>query len=84
MTDSELVQRQVTGRYKVKDGKLKVLFEKVCDLAPRFEQVEIQHVLRENNKDADRLASSALKKKQTKIVAPLSEYKGEESPSSRG
>lgn len=84
VTDSELVHRQVIGRYKVKDEKLKVLFDKVCELSPRFEKVEIRHVLRANNKEADRLATLAIKKKQTKIVAPLSEYKGEESPSSRG
>ncbi len=83
-TDSQLVHRQVIGQYKVKDGKLKELFDQVCVLAPQFEKVEIQHVLREYNKDADRLASAALKNKQTKIVAPLSECKGEESPSSRG
>jgi len=83
-TDSELVFNQVNGQYKVKNQNLKFLFDQVQLLIKGFERVEIKHVLREKNKDADQLATSSLKKKQAKMVASLFEYEGEESPSSKG
>lgn len=83
-TDSELMFRQVTGVYKVKDEKLKLLYDQVRHLLQGFDHVEIKHVRREKNKKADALATQAIKKKQTKVVAPLFENIGEESPSSRG
>ncbi len=83
-TDSELVYKQVTGAYQIKNEKLKSLYLQVCDLAEVFEKIEIQHVLREKNTEADRLASLVFKNKQTKMVAPLFQRSEEESPSSRG
>ena len=83
-TDSELLFRQVTGVYKVKNDKLKFLFDQVRDLMGAFERVTIDHVYRDKNKEADRLATDSLKKKQAKMVAPLFENIGEESPSSKG
>ena len=83
-TDSELMFRQLTGKYKVKNEHLKPLFEQANELASSFERVEIQHVMREKNKDADRLANEALKSKPAKTVAPVFKHKGEESPSSKG
>lgn len=83
-TDSELVFNQVNGQYKVKNQNLKFLFDQVQLLIKGFERVEIKHVLREKNKDADQLATSSLKTKQAKMVASLFEYEGEESPSSEG
>jgi ribonuclease HI len=83
-TDSELMFRQVTGVYKVKDEKLKVLCDQVRHLMRGFDHVDIAHVRRENNKKADELAVQAIKKKQAKMVAPLFENIGEESPSSLG
>ena len=83
-TDSELMVRQVTGVYKVKNEKLKVLFDQVQCLMNGFDRVDINHVRREKNKQADKLATDAIKKKQAKMVAPLFENIGEESPSSKG
>jgi ribonuclease HI len=83
-TDSELLYNQVTGRYKVKNEHLKSLFEQVQHLAEGFQRIEIRHVLRKQNRDADKLASDALKRKQAKMVAPLFQNSGEESPSSKG
>jgi ribonuclease HI len=83
-TDSELLFRQITGVYRVKNEKLKVLFDRVRHLMRGFDHVDIHHVCREKNKEADRLAAQSLKKKQTKVVAPLFEDIGEESPSSTG
>ena len=83
-TDSELMVRQVTGVYKVKNEKLKVLFDQVRCLMGGFDRVDINHVRREKNKQADKLATDSIKKKQARMVAPLFENIGEESPSSKG
>lgn len=83
-TDSELMYRQVMGAYKVKNEKIKFLHDQVQLLKKGFDQVHIKHVRRENNKQADKLATGAIKKKQTQMVAPLFENIGEESPSSKG
>ena len=84
-TDSELLFKQVTGQYNVKSGLLQTLFDQVQHLAEGFEHVELKHIPREQNKEADQLASKALKtKKQVKVVASSSNDGGEESPSSKG
>ncbi len=83
-TDSELLFKQVSGQYKVKNPKLKTLFDQIKTLVQGFASFEIQHVPREKNKDADRLASGSLRKKQTEMVSPMLDCVGEESPSSKG
>lgn len=82
-TDSELVFSQVNGSYKVKSEHLKFLFDQVQHLKRGFQHVTITHIPREQNKEADKLATTALKK-QAKTVAPLFDNGGEESPSSEG
>ena len=59
-TDSELVYKQFTGTYDVKDVKMKVLFDQVQHLKNGFKVFEIKHIPREQNKDADRLAKKAI------------------------
>ena len=83
-TDSELLFRQVTGVYKVKNTKLKFLYDQFQLLMKEFDCVDLNHVRREKNKKADSLATRSLKQKQAKVVAPLFENFGEESPSSKG
>lgn len=58
--DSELVVRQVNGRYKVKDAGLKPLHQQACLLLSRFHDVEVRHVRREQNAEADRLVNEAI------------------------
>ena len=59
--DSELIQRQLTGVYRVKDARLKVIYEKVVQLKQtHFPHVTFVHVRREKNKEADRLANEAM------------------------
>ena len=58
--DSQLVQRQMMGEYKVKDENLKVLFEKAKLLTGEYAQVVFIHVPREQNKEADKLVNKAL------------------------
>ena len=83
-TDSELMFRQVTGAYKVKNEKLKFLLDQVRHLMAGFKHIDLCHVRREKNKQADKLATGAIREKQAKMVAPLFENIGEESPSSVG
>ncbi len=58
--DSELVVRQVEGRYKVKDATMRKLHAEVKRALEDFESWTISHVRRENNADADRLVNEAL------------------------
>lgn len=58
--DSELVVRQLSGRYKVRNPKLIPLHNRVLGLRQRFQKVSVVHVRREMNKEADRLANAAL------------------------
>lgn len=58
--DSELVVRQVEGRYKVKDATMKELHAEVKRALADFDSWSIRHVRREQNGDADRLVNAAL------------------------
>ena len=58
--DSELIVRQVEGRYKVKDATMKELHGRVKAALGPFESWSIRHVRREQNADADRLVNAAL------------------------
>ncbi len=58
--DSELVVRQVNGQYKVKDAGLKPLHAQACLLLSRFHDVEVRHVRREQNAEADALVNQAI------------------------
>jgi ribonuclease HI len=58
--DSELIVRQVEGRYKVKDATMKELHAQVRRALAGFEDWSIRHVRRELNSEADRLVNEAL------------------------
>jgi ribonuclease HI len=58
--DSELIVRQVEGRYKVKDAGLRSLHAQVRDALAGFERWSIEHVRREQNAAADALVNQAL------------------------
>jgi ribonuclease HI len=58
--DSELIVRQVEGRYKVKDATMKELHAQVRRALDGFEEWSIRHVRRELNSEADRLVNEAL------------------------
>jgi ribonuclease HI len=58
--DSELVVRQVEGRYKVKNAGMKELHEEVKRALLDFDSWSIRHVRRAENADADRLVNEAL------------------------
>jgi len=58
--DSELIVRQVEGKYKVKNAGMKELHAEVKAALLPFERWSIRHVRREQNADADRLVNQAL------------------------
>jgi ribonuclease HI len=58
--DSELVVRQVEGRYKVKNAGMKELHAEVKKALRGFDSWSIRHVRRAENADADRLVNEAL------------------------
>jgi ribonuclease HI len=59
-SDSELLVRQMQGRYKVKSPDLKPLHERALKMTRQFQYFTIEHVRRELNRDADALANAAL------------------------
>jgi probable phosphoglycerate mutase len=59
-SESELLVRQMQGRYKVKSPDLKPLHERAAKLARQIQYFVIEHVRRELNSDADALANLAL------------------------
>ena len=58
--DSDLLVKQMRGEYRVKSPGLQPLFEKARALARQIGDVKFEHVRRELNKDADRLANEAM------------------------
>lgn len=69
-SDSELLVRQMQGRYKVKSPDLKPLFERASKLARQIPYFSLEHVRRELNRDADALANLALDSGDFSSVAP--------------
>lgn len=60
LSDSELMARQIQGAYKVKSPDLKPLYERARSAIARLESFSIEHVRREHNREADKLANKAL------------------------
>ncbi len=60
ISDSELMVKQIQGRYQVKSPDLKPLFDEARRRIARLDAFEITHALRHKNKDADRLANEAM------------------------
>ncbi|WP_417908525.1 ribonuclease HI family protein [Candidatus Electronema sp. PJ] len=58
--DSELIVRQIQGRYKVKHETLKPLFDEVKTLLAQIGSWSIAHIPREQNKRADQLANQGI------------------------
>jgi ribonuclease HI len=66
-SDSELVVKQMDGRYRVKHPDMVPLHREAKALAGRFAEVRLTHVRREQNREADRLANRALDEKASKL-----------------
>jgi ribonuclease HI len=59
-SDSELLVKQMRGEYRVKNPGLLPLYEEARSWIPKIGRVTFDHVRREFNKDADRLANEAM------------------------
>jgi ribonuclease HI len=60
VSDSELMVKQIQGKYKVNSPDLKPLWQEAKNRIAKLEAFEITHALRHKNKDADRLANEAM------------------------
>lgn len=69
-SDSELLVRQLLGRYAVKTAHLLPLYQQARRLLGGFEAAGVEHVPRERNREADRLANLALDGKSGSAPAP--------------
>ena len=58
--DSELVARQLSGEYRTRSPELLTLADEVLREVRSFERCRFEHVPREENREADRLANRAL------------------------
>jgi ribonuclease HI len=59
-SDSELLVKQMRGQYKVKNADLRPLFERAKKMSQALESFRIEHVYREQNREANALANEAL------------------------
>ena len=66
-SDSELLVRQMAGRYRVKNPGLQPLYREALGLMSRFALARITHVRREHNREADALANRALDEQASKL-----------------
>ena len=60
VSDSELMVKQMKGQYRVNSPELRPLYEEARRRVPKLDRFQIQHVLREKNRYADRLANLAM------------------------
>ena len=58
-TDSQLLYSQVKGIYRVRDEKLKPLYQQIIRLLEGFSRVYLKNIRREENREADELANKA-------------------------
>jgi ribonuclease HI len=70
IADSELMVKQMQGKYKVNSPDLRPLWEEARRRASRLERFEIAHTLRGGNKEADELANDAMDRGMGRTPAP--------------
>ncbi len=58
--DSELLVKQVNGQYKVRSANIKPLYEQAIALLGQFDQWQVTHVNRQDNKHADAMVNQAM------------------------
>ncbi len=58
--DSELLVKQIKGIYRVKKAHLKPLYQQACTLLKKFDSSTLEHIYRDQNKEADEQANIAM------------------------
>ena len=90
VSDSELMVRQMRGQYKVKSPGLLELYQRAIGLSRQLEWFRIEHVLRGQNREADKLANAAMDRgmgritsqpqwpsgEPSRVVRPAEEFEG--------
>ncbi len=70
VSDSELMVKQIKGQYRVNSPDLRPLYEEAKRRIARLHSFQIQHVLRDKNKNADRLANLAMDRGMGRKISP--------------
>src|SRR5256884_7700079 len=70
VSDSELLVKQMRGLYRVKSADLQPLYERAQKMSAGFDSFRIEHVYREQNREADALANEALDETEGKPPNP--------------
>jgi ribonuclease HI len=81
VADSELLVKQIKGQYRVNSPELRPLYEEARHRISQLKGFQIQHVLREKNRRADRLANLAMDKGMGR---PTSSSSAQKTPPLRG
>lgn len=68
--DSQLLVKQYLGEYKIKNPQLQMLMSEIKNLASGFKKINIKHVPREQNKEADLICNQTMDKALKKLSAP--------------
>ena len=68
VSDSELMVKQIQGKYKVNSPDLKPLWQTARDRIDKLDGFEITHALRHKNKAADALANQAMDRGMRRTV----------------
>ena len=66
--DSELLEKQMNGEYKIKDEDIKDYFLEIWNLKIDFKEVSFKHILRDKNKAADKLVNQVLDRESSKLA----------------
>ena len=75
ISDSELMVRQIEGRYKVKSPSLLPLYQQAKQMIRQLDWFRIGHTLREGNKEADQLANLAMDEgRRSATAGPVKEH----------
>jgi ribonuclease HI len=75
-SDSELLVKQMKGLYKVRSAELAPLYERARKMASALDSFRIDHVYREQNREADALANQAMDEVEGPDAKPRSERGG--------
>jgi ribonuclease HI len=70
VSDSELMVKQIKGQYRVNSPELRPLYDEAKRRILDLDHFQIQHVLREKNRHADRLANVAMDRGMGRASAP--------------
>ncbi len=66
--DSELLERQINGKYKISHPEIQKLFLELWNTKVEYDDISFTHVRREMNTAADRMVNATLDKEAGKLV----------------